>query len=182
VGRITYFEQPRVGLLTSLPNTSSNGSAWIGTLDLLVNDWWSMGVTQQWDPDDRRTDLSSVRGQLHLKQGTIVNAAYRYRRGSPGQVTVEETDLSFVIPVGNNWNLYGRWNYSLHDNQTIEALAGFEWDSCCLAVRLVGRQFVRSLNSPDNLGLYLEVELKGLGSFGRNTGGLLDNAILGYTR
>ena len=107
--------------------------------------------------------MSSVRGQLHLKQGTIVNAAYRYRRATLGQPTLEETDLSFVIPVGTNWNLYGRWNYSLHDNQTIEALAGFEWDSCCMAVRLVGRQFIRSFNSQENLGLYLEIELKGLG-------------------
>lgn len=182
VGRITYFEQPRVGLLTSLPDSGNSGSAWIGTLDLVVSDWWSMGVTQQWDPEEQRTDLSSARGQLRLKRGTIVNAAYRYRRGTPGQTKVEETDLSFIIPVGNSWNLYGRWNYSLHDNQTIEALAGFEWDSCCLAVRLLGRQFVRSLNSPDNLGIYLEIELKGLGSFGRNTAGFLDNAILGYTR
>ena len=182
IGRITYFDQPRVGLLTSLPDASVSGSAWIGTLDMAMNEWWSMGVTQQWDPDQQRTELSSVRGQLHLNQGTIVNAAYRYRRGTPGQPTLEETDLSFAIPVGSSWNLYGRWNYSLHDNQTIEALAGFEWDSCCMAVRIVGRQFIRSFNSQENLGLYLEIELKGLGSFGRDTGRLLDNAILGYTR
>lgn len=182
IGRITYFDQPRVGLVTSLPDLSDSGSAWIATLDMAMNEWWSLGVTQQWDPDKEWTELSSVRGQLHLKQGTIVNAAYRYRRATLGQPTLEETDLSFVIPVSNNWNLYGRWNYSLHDNQTIEALAGFEWDSCCMAVRLVGRQFIRSFNSQENLGLYLEIELKGLGSFGRDTGRLLDDAILGYTR
>ena len=33
MGRITYFDQPRVGLLTSLPDASVSGSAWIGTLD-----------------------------------------------------------------------------------------------------------------------------------------------------
>ena len=183
IGRITYFDAPRVKLTNLSPNPSDNGSDWIATVDLAVSDWWSLGVTQQWDPDHQRTDLSSVHTQLRLHHGTLVNAAYRYRRNSPFEPQdVEQTDLSFVIPVNANWNLYGRWNYSLHDNQTIEALAGFEWNSCCVAVRLLGRQYIRSFDSRQNLGIYLEIELNGLGSFGRDTARLLDNAILGYTR
>jgi LPS-assembly protein len=149
-------------------------------VDLAVSDWWTLGLTQQWDPDHQRNDLSSVRSQLRLHHGTIVNAAYRYRRPSLNLPALEQTDLSFVIPVNRNWNLYGRWNYSLHDNQTIEALGGFEWKSCCMAVRLLGRQYIRSFDSRQNLGLYVEIELNGLGSFGRDTARLLDNAILGY--
>jgi LPS-assembly protein len=111
-----------------------------------------------------------------------VNAAYRYRRPSLSQPALEQTDFSFVVPVNTNWNVYGRWNYSLHDNQTIEALGGLEWKSCCMAVRLLGRQYIRSFDSRENFGLYLEIELNGLGSFGRDTARLLDDAILGYTR
>lgn len=195
LGRITYFDAPRV-LLTrsclptptpgcttpSSPLTNEDGSDWVANVDLSVSDWWSLGVTHQWDPSDQRTDLSSVRTQLRLHKGTIVNAAYRYRRELPNQPGLEQTDLSFVIPVNRNWNLYGRWNYSLRDNQTIEALAGFEWNSCCVAVRLLGRQYIRSFDSRQNLGLYLEIELNGLGSFGRDTARLLDDAILGYAR
>ena len=182
IGRINYFDQPRVKLLPSSPDASDNGSAWVATVDLAVSDWWSLGLTQQWDPDDRRTELSSVHTQLRLHNGTIINTAYRYRRNTPELDGLEQTDLSFVIPVNTNWNLYGRWNYSLHDNQTIEALGGFEWKSCCVAVRVLGRQYIRSFDSRQNLGLYLEIELNGLGSFGRDTARLLDNAILGYTR
>jgi LPS-assembly protein len=184
IGRITYFDPPRVTLtpLSALP--SDNGSAWVANIDLAVSDWWKLGVTQQWDPDHQQTNLSSVRTQLRLHQGTIVNAAYRFRRDSSVGANdgLEQTDLSFVIPVNRNWNLYGRWNYSLRDNQTIEALAGFEWNSCCMAVRLVGRQYIRSFDSRQNFGLYLEIELNGLGSFGRDTARLLDDAILGYAR
>ena len=126
----------------------------------------------------RQVDLASVRTQYRFGQrGGIVNAAYRYR-----QESLEQTDLSFVVPVSRNWNLLGRWNHSLKDNQTLEALGGFEWKSCCVAVRLLARQYVRSLDRRDNFGLYLEIELNGLGSFGRDTDRLLDNAILGYTR
>ena len=131
---------------------------------------------------DQRTELSSVHTQLRLHHGTIVNAAYRYRHQHDDLPGLEQTDLSFVIPVNANWNLYGRWNYSLRDNQTIEALGGFEWKSCCVAVRVLGRQYIRSADSRQNLGLYLEIELNGIGSFGRDTARLLDNAILGYTR
>jgi LPS-assembly protein len=183
IGRINYFDPPRVKLLPGSPDPSDNGSAWVATVDLAVSDWWTLGLTQQWDPDHQRTDLSSVRSQLRLHNGTIINTAYRYRRNTPNQAdALEQTDLSFVIPVNPNWNLYGRWNYSLHDNQTIEALGGFEWKSCCVAVRVLGRQYIRSFDSRQNLGLYLEIELNGLGSFGRDTARLLDNAILGYTR
>ncbi len=49
-----------------------------------------------------------------------------------------------------------------------------------VAVRLLGRQYIRSFDSRENFALYLEIQLNGLGSFGRDTGRLLDNAILGY--
>ena len=192
IGRITYFDPPRVTLPGS-PPISDNGSVWVANLDLAVSDWWKLGVSHQWDPDNRSTDLSSVRSQLRLHKGTIVNAAYRFRRDRPNQPGLEQTDLSFVIPVNANWNLYGRWNYSLRDYpdadpntadgpRTIEALGGFEWNGCCVSVRLLARQYVRSFESQKNLGLYLEIELNGLGSFGRDTARLLDDAILGYAR
>jgi LPS-assembly protein len=182
VGRITFFDPPRVRLTPGSPLPHEDGSDWVATVDLQVNDWWKLGVTQQWDADGGGTNLSSVRNQFRFGRGGIVNAAYRFRRDLPNQPALEQTDLSFVLPVNTNWNLYGRWHYSLRDNQTIEALAGFEWNGCCVAVRVLGRQYIRSLEARQNLGLYLEIELNGLGSFGRDTRRLLDNAILGYAR
>jgi hypothetical protein len=38
-----------------------------------------------------------------------------------------------------------------------------------MAVRVLGRQYIRSFDSRENFGLYLEIELNGLGSFGRDT-------------
>ncbi len=183
LGHITYFDAPRVRL-PNMPALDPNdkGSDWVATVDMAVRDWWTVGLTHQWDSERSRTDLTSVRTQFRLHNGTLLNAAYRYRRGLQTQAPLEQTDLSFVVPVNRNWNLYGRWNYSLRDNQTIEALAGAEWKSCCVAVRVLGRQYLRSFESRQNLGLYVEIELNGLGSFGRDTARLLDNAILGYTR
>ncbi len=175
LGRITYIDPPRVAL-GSTP-LSDNGSDWVAQVDWTINDHWSVGVTEQWDPDNNRTNLASVHSRLHLNNGAIFNAAYRYRYNS-----LEQTDLSFVIPVGSKWSLYGRWNYSMRDKKTIEAFGGFQWKSCCVAVRLLGRQYIRSFTSQSNTGVYLEIELTGLGSFGRSAARLLDDAILDYAR
>jgi LPS-assembly protein len=184
LGRIHYFDEPRV----DLPGgevLSPSGSAWVAEADVAISDRWTVGATQVWDPDTRGTEMSSVRTQFRWGSGGLLNASYRYRRGqNPGSGIdngLEQTDLSFVVPVSGRWNLLGRWNYSLHDDQTLEALGGFEWKSCCVAVRLLARQYVRSFDRQANFGLYLEIELNGLGSFGRDTRRLLDNAILGYT-
>jgi LPS-assembly protein len=176
IGRISYFDAPRVRI-PGEPAISNDGSAWIIEANLALSDNWSIGASQQWDPDTERTELSSVRSQVRFGNGGVFNAAYRYRRDF-----AEQTDLSFVVPVNANWRLVGRWNYSLRDDQTLEALAGLEWKGCCTAVRLLARQYVRNFTSQENFGLYLEIELNGLGSFGRRTDHILDNAILGYSR
>lgn len=176
IGHIRYFDTPRVRI-PGEPIITSDGSAWIVEANLALSDNWNIGASQQWNPYSRRTELSSVRSQFRFGQGGVFNASYRFRRDF-----AEQTDLSFVVPVNGNWRLLGRWNYSLRDEQTLEALAGFEWKGCCTAVRLLARQYVRSFDNRENFGLYLEIELKGLGSFGRRTDDLLDNAILGYSR
>jgi LPS-assembly protein len=182
LGRIYYFDEPRIDLPGGM-TLASDGSPYVAEVDANVGDHWKLGVTQVWDPHEDGTQLSAVRGQYRWGQrGGVVNASYRYRVDQVGHDGLEQTDLSFVLPVSERWSLLGRWNQSLRDHQTLEALGGFEWKSCCVKVRLLARQYVRSVERKNNFGLYLEIELNGLGSFGRDTERLLDDAILGYTR
>jgi LPS-assembly protein len=60
-----------------------------------------------------------------------------------------------------------RLKYSLDDNELLEALAGLEYESCCWGLRLVARRYLRSRSGDERDALYLELNLKGLGSFGR---------------
>lgn len=176
VGRIHYFDPPRV-TVPGAPPLSDDGSAWVAEASLALGERFTLGLAQQWDPDTERTMLSAVRGQWRFGNDGLVNAAYRYRAG-----LLEQTDVSFAFPVSQRWNLMGRWNYSLRDQQTLEALGGFEWKSCCVAVRLLGRRYVRETGGELNTGIYLELELNGVGSVGRSTARLLDDAILDYSR
>jgi LPS-assembly protein len=74
----------------------------------------------------------------------------------------------------------------------VEALAGVQFDSCCISLRLVARSYVNQgnygfgpaanqagLNQRDNAILF-EVVFKGLGSTGGQIEPLLHRDILGY--
>jgi LPS-assembly protein len=76
----------------------------------------------------------------------------------------------------------GRYYYSILDKKPLEALAGVQWDSCCLAVRAVVRRYVRNREGDLNNSFQVEFVLKGLGSAGQNTERTLRRAILGYYR
>lgn len=176
IGRVHYFDAPRV-TIPGADALSDEGSAWVAEASVALARQWSLGLAHQWDPDDERTALSAIRSQWRFgDEGGLVNLAYRYRSRQ-----LEQGDLSFVVPIKRDWRLVGRWNYSLRDHQTLEALGGIEWQSCCVAVRVMARRYIRE-SGDFGSGIYLEFELNGVGSFGRDTARLLDDAILDYSR
>jgi LPS-assembly protein len=176
LGQIVYFDPPRVGL-DSIEPPRREESAYVASIDVALSRTLSFALSQQWDPQIDRTTVSGARLQWRGVHGALGNLGYRYRRAE-----LEQVDASLALPLGEAWRWIGRWNYSLRDAGTLEAFAGFEWQSCCIAFRLLGRHYVRNRESEKNNALYLELELKGLASFGRDTGEFLQRAILGYSR
>lgn len=176
LGQARFFDSPRVGL-PGIPVPERDESPIVAELDVRIDDRWTLGTTQHWDPDRGRSDLSVIRAQHRFGEDGISNFSYRFRRGE-----LEQADASVVYPLSPTWKLLGRWNFSLREESTVEALGGFEWQSCCMAVRLLARNFVRNREGEKSNQIYLEVELKGLGNAGRDTVTLLERAILGYSR
>ncbi len=174
LGQIRYFEEQRVQL-PGIPPRDFSQSAWVGELDVRLNDRWRVAVTQQWNPETDRTDLSSVRLQRRIGARSVANLSYRYRRD-----LVEQLDGSVAVPLSDRWHLVARWLYSLPEQRTLEAFGGFEYQSCCFAFRVLGRHYVRNTEGDSNNAIFLELELKGLGSIGRDAEDFLSRAILGY--
>lgn len=175
-GQIRYFEESRVTVPGEVP-LDQGESAWVADLGYAINDRWSASASYQWDPKFRRQDLASLRTQYLLGDEGVINFGYRHRRD-----LLEQVDLSFLYPLSPSWSVVGRYYYSLYDHKLLEGLAGVQWDSCCMAVRLVGRRYVRNRDGDLNNTLMLEVELKGLGSAGRDARSVLRRGILGYYR
>lgn len=174
LGEIWYFDDQQVQL-PGVPPRDDARSAWAGELDFRLADEWRLAVSQQYDPERDRTDLSAIRLQRLLGERGVVNLSYRYRRDF-----LEQVDASTAFPLNERVRLVGRVNYSLRDDKTLEAFAGVEWDNCCYAFRILGRHYVRNIEGDSANALFLELELKGIGALGRRTGNFLQRAILGY--
>jgi LPS-assembly protein len=178
IGQIRYFDPQRVTLRPGGKEVDYSGSNYVANLTVSLNDNWRLTASQQWDPNTttgHHTDVSTVGLQRRLWGDGIVNFDYRYRRG-----LLEQADMSAEVPVGAAWKLVGGYTYSLRDKQAIDAFAGIEWDSCCTAVRLLSRHYVYNYQGDTNNAIMLEIQFKGLGAYGGNTGTFLRNAILGY--
>ena len=196
LGQIHYLDDSRVVTIACTAKVTTNcetpvekgKSAWVADANWAVNDRWTVGASYQWDPKFRRQDLASIRSRYLIGDDGIINFGYRYRRNLLNQV-----DVSFLYPLTSAWSLVGRYYYSFYrfpsnnaalnqSPQLLEGIAGVQWDSCCLAVRLVGRRYLRGREGGENTAIQLEIELKGLGSAGADTNSRLRRAILGYYR
>ena len=105
-----------------------------------------------------------------------VRRSSEYRSG-------EESDLSFVWPLSVRWSLMGRWNRGWDSGETLESLLGVEYNACCWKLRLVHHRRLDEafdLERRSRNGVYLEFQLKGLGSLGRRLDSLLMDGIPGY--
>jgi len=174
LGQIRYFDPPRVQL-PGVPVVERSESAFIAEVEVRLSENWTAAVAEQYDPKLSRTDFSSVRLQRRFSGDGVFNADYRYRVGQ-----LEQIDFSGAFPVADNWRLIGRYDYSLRDHKPLEVLGGFEYESCCYAVRLLGRHYVRNVEGETNDAIYFELELKGLGGLGRASEQFLRKAIQGY--
>lgn len=174
LGQIRYLDAPRVAL-PGQPLRDNPGSSIVADLEVHWSEDWSLAATHQFDPAIDATELSSVSIQRRFAERGVVNVGYRYRDG-----LFEHVDISTAIPVRDNWLLIARLNQSLGEDELLEGLAGFEYATCCIAVRILARRYVRNIEGDLNNGVYVELEFKGLGSLGRPAGDFLRRAILGY--
>ena len=177
-GQVYYFENREINLPGRL--TDKDGvSDFVGELATNLGNGWSARAVLQYDPNNSTTERASY-GVHYRPSGTevVANASYRRRRNI--RRDVEQSDLSFRLPINNMLNLLGRWNYSFEKNRTLELVGGIELDSCCWGARLVGRRFIRNTAGEFDTGIFLQIEFKGLAGYGRGTDSFLRRSIPGY--
>jgi LPS-assembly protein len=175
LGQAFYFEDPRVFLPDEVPRERATSDV-IAELELTAFKNWSARAAYQWNPDESVTEYSDLRVQYRPASDRVVNAAYRYRRD-----TVDQFDVSAAWPIGEHWRGFGRWVYSLQEDKTLDQFVGFEYGSCCWALRLVTRRFLSSRTGDIDTSIGLQLELKGLSNVGTDTEAFLRDAIRGYS-
>ena len=147
------------------------------------------------DENSDKVDKGSLSLRYNNDNNAIFNTSYRYTRRSPRAVDgqlfdadIEQTDLSALLPVGENWSLVGRWNHDLTNSRELEVFAGVEYQSCCWRASVILRHW---LDRDDDLiipeeeleydnGVFFQVQLKGLAGTGASVENILKDGIYGY--
>ena len=191
LGQTYYFSQPQV-LAPENPQTGSRSDL-VAEVSLAAYEHWNVNVGLQWDPQQDRSNRTVVELQYKPTNDAVVNLAYRFQRdtllqqelaaaeGNPTSSSLDQVEMSAAWPVADHWNLYGRAVYALDEHQTLERFAGFEYHSCCWAVRMLARRSLSNSTGRQDTGAFLQLELNGLASVGSTAGTFLGNAIRGYS-
>lgn len=203
LGQIFYFADRDVQLTDTDglvdPRYNKSSSAYAAELMYHMDEDWRLTSNLLWDPDDSDANAGDFRVSYQPEPRKIINVGYRYRNNlnTFDSLTgtyflnqnqrINQSDLSFIWPLGPQWSVIGRWQHDLVDDRTLEALGGLEYDSCCWKLRFINRYWVdyneyESLATDEgNHGIFLQIVLKGLGNVtGNRVESLLDEGIPGY--
>lgn len=173
LGRIGYFDDRRVNLPAGTVQT--NRSDLVGEISAWVGQGWYARGDLLWNVDDGETERSGIYLQYHPDKYRIINVGNRYIRNE-----IRQVDVSAAWPVFMHWGLLGRTRYSLHDDRNVETYAGIQYRSCCWGARVYwNRRY-----SPDDArqvdSILFEIQLVGLGEFGRRPEDPLDQGLTRY--
>ena len=187
IGQIRYLRDRQVTLRPG-PAIEAGESAFVGELWARLTRSLSARGDLEWDPDSGSTQRSVFGLYYRPDNGVLLNASYRMRRelpklSAPGLTeSLEQIDVSGLIPLGRNWQLVGRSYYSLPESKIIESFIGLGYESCCWGARVVTRRYVRSLSGDTTSAILFELELKGLTNIGNKVENLLTEGVFGYSR
>lgn len=196
IGQIHYFKDRRVTLNNRITDEETRDSSNIAAeLDYRFNRAWRVRSYLEWNSDDNTIDAGSFQFQYQSDINQILNLGLRFRdRDIRRRVSddgfdrrILQSDIQAAWPLSEQWGVVGRYNYDHANERPLEQLAGIEYKNCCWNLRLVYREWLdrldqrERLNARKDYGLFLQFELKGLGSvLGGDIGGILEDAIRGY--
>jgi LPS-assembly protein len=176
VGQAYYFHPPDVSLGgNQAAQDNGDSSDLVAELELTAYRNWSVGMGVQWNPTDARSEKGDVQVQYRPGNDRVINAGYRFRRGS-----IEQVDASLAWPLSARWGTYGRLVYSLQDDKSIDQFAGIEFKACCWRVRAVFRRYVSDRSGSVDTSFLFQLELNGLSSVGV-ADAFLQRSIHGYS-
>lgn len=160
-GQILYFDPAEVTLDENTP-LNQDTSPFLAEFNWHPLDRTNVRLGIEWSWEERELNVG-VLGLGHTaRNGSRLGFEYRFRRDR-----LDQFDVRYLWPVNENWRLFTRVNYSLEDSELLEALVGVQYDSCCWALRVSARRYLRDRNGGERDALYVELRLKGLGAFGR---------------
>ena len=158
-----------------------------------LNHQWQISSDIQYNTIDDFTNKSQVALNYKIDKYNSVQLNHRYTRNVSGS-SLEQASLLANFAINEDWAFVGRLTEDIKNKRSLETYAGFQYESCCWALRIAYHRHINSILNDDNSfnenrdefnsGFVLQFIIKGLngkqGSIG--TQEMFDSSIFGYKK
>lgn len=199
VGQIIYFSESKVSLSEGLIEERPSASAIAAELDARITDDWFVSGAIQYDARTRENKKSEVTLDYRPGGDKLVQFSYRYvpdliNTNTNDEVSISQTGFRTTWPLTDNLYFVGNWYYDLNESRAVETYTGFQYESCCWAVRLSYHYRIKTNYEDDfnpvqdnrelfESGVYLNFVIKGLGGSGpMGVSDMLDEGLFNYRK
>ena len=175
VGQQFYLTSPKVTLASEDNASDAKNSNLFLTVNSLLPYDVNVNYLLQQDLNSNRTINSELNLNWHPEEFKTLNLRYVRNQSSE----IEQVSVSGQWPISNGWYAVGRYNYSLNDHISLEAIAGLEYNAGCWALRFAAQSYMAP-NNTYKTNYFAVLELGGLAGIGMNPISLLRQSIPGY--
>ena len=164
-----YFEDRRIFGNDLLEAKKANSDIFMGASAKLPNSL-NLDAMFQFDPTSNNLLRSTLGGRYNPEPGKMLNVSYRLVENIlDSNQNLEVFNAAGQWPLGNRFYSIGRYNYDLRASQTIEVLAGLEYDGGCWVARSIFDRISLPTTPEANYTFFVQLELNGIGSIGSDT-------------
>ncbi|QLE84409.1 MULTISPECIES: LPS assembly protein LptD [Shewanella] len=205
IGQIYYFQDSKVGIGdftfqgTTYTQEATSNSVLAAELNTQIYNDWFIGGAIQYDTKLSENKKSEVTLDFRPGANKLIQFSYRYvpdlvNSNNNESVNISQTGMRAAWPLTDSLYLVGNWYYDLNESRSVETYTGFQYESCCWAVRLSYHYRIKT-NYDDDLsdtienrelfesGVYLNFVIKGLGGSGPlGVADMLNDGLFNYRK
>lgn len=142
IGRIYYFRDDVIRLVNEIDSSQKRWSPYVMVAKLNFNQ--KLSLEANWIRAAKQTNTASVNLQYKRRPVQVLNLSYQYvldpepdNLTGTGNSNLHQIGASAAWQVASSWRLLGKLNYDLLYHRQLETIAGFEYHTCCTALRFV---------------------------------------------
>ncbi|MFD2165240.1 LPS-assembly protein LptD [Thalassotalea euphylliae] len=192
LGRIVYLNDSNFAA-DEEQGIAEDKSALAGDVFLRVSDKWQFSGNIQYNTDTSETNVSQMSVDYRHNRDNLFQLNHRYA-SNISDTEIEQLSLLSSVRINREWQFVGRYTEDLRGKRSIESYAGFQYESCCWAVRLAYHRHINSDIEETNFagdnrdefdtGFVLQFVIKGFGNkkSSLSTEDMFNASIFGYKR
>ena len=172
-GKIITFTTPEVNLGTTWKDSDYENL--IAELAFRPLNEWQLKHNQQFKPTGEKALHNT---SINYNSSQYGHAKLTYRENNT--TSLSQSDLIANLRISHRWHLIGRRLHDFNQKQTLDAILGLEYESCCWIGRIITRnEWKLDTLQPERSYLF-NIEFKGLGKVGQDIESLLGNGIISH--